>query len=100
MIGYTVYKKGHFQITPSAGFIAESNSLTRTILAANTIQTYSTQINVGLEYFIIPKILLTLEPYFRYNFNNSYDAVLSDTYHYYNLTHPFGAFVSINYKFK
>ena len=54
---------------------------------------HSTQFNLGLEYLIKDKILITLEPYINWNFTEI-DAIL-----YKKNTISFGEILSINYKF-
>ncbi len=113
MAGYTIYKKGGFRFTPSFGYIlnikltsrvnttlitydAQKNAYIETpqFTVYNNLLTYhSLQLNLGCEYMLGKKYLITFEPYLNYiiDKNNSYLNILSSPF-------TFGGIVSVNYR--
>ena len=88
MLGYTVYTKGKFKLTPSVGIIPGF------ILKD---QMYITnQLNLGCEYFFNSNLFITIEPYINYWWYYSPKEVLFIDKSYKN---SFGGIFSINYHF-
>ncbi|MFZ4741084.1 MAG: autotransporter outer membrane beta-barrel domain-containing protein [Bacteroidales bacterium] len=86
MLGYTVFTKEHFKISPSIGLILRINP------SFGSLKTYS-QLNLGCEYFINNKIFLTIEPYINYYLNiEAIDYFTRDDSKF-----GLGGIVSINY---
>ena len=103
MLKYSLFSEGNFKITPSLGYVISFLKGNRSSfyvfsysLDSNKdykLTMHSTQFNLGLEYLIKDKILITLEPYINWNFTEI-DAIL-----YKKNTISFGEILSINYKF-
>ena len=103
MVGYTILSNGNFKITPSAGYILsfmkttkESKDYFYNHLLTNTdnnLKIHSAQLNLGLEYLINNKFLITLEPFINFTFS----VIDNDIYK--SNTFSFGGIFSINYHF-
>ena len=103
MLGYTLFSNGNFKITPSAGYILsfiktykESTNYYDNYLVTNTdnnLIIHSAQLNLGLEYLINNKFLITLEPFINFTFSEIDNEI------YKSNTISFGGIFSINYHF-
>ncbi len=84
-VGYTIFSKGRFKLTPSAGFIFSNGKE----------NVFSSQLNLGCEYFIKNNFFITIEPFFNYRLTPDAEGYI--TYKDYKTS--FGGIFSINYHF-